>query len=81
MPRPAEFGLFARALARRYSGALPDPLPAPEPLSGQRDLPHDRVPAGRDLGAKRRGPGQPSVVRAPYRTVILPVMPGWIVQR
>jgi hypothetical protein len=25
LPRPAEFGLFARALARRYSGAFPDP--------------------------------------------------------
>src|SRR3954470_15039437 len=25
MPRPAEFGLFAHALARRYSGGFPDP--------------------------------------------------------
>jgi hypothetical protein len=49
--------------------------------AGQRDLPHDRAPAGRDWGAERRGPSPALAVRAPYRTVILPTMPGWIVQR
>ena len=48
MPKPAEFGLFAQALARRYSGALPHP-----------DQPGRTLPAVR-LWAPWNEPNQPA---------------------
>lgn len=56
MPKPAEFGLFARALARRYSGTFPDP-----------DQPGRMLPAVR-LWVPWNEPNQPAFL-SPQRDV------------
>lgn len=55
MPIPAEFGLFARALARRYSGAFPDP-----------DQPRKALPAIR-LWVPLNEPNQPAFLMPQWR--------------
>jgi hypothetical protein len=55
MPKPAEFGLFAQALARRYSGTFPDP-----------DQPGKTLPAVR-LWVPWNEPNQPAFLMPQWR--------------